>query len=79
MNIIRYYTASMPQSNNFIKGDVCYAIDTQRCYMWDGSAWVALPSVDERDNIPQRPTNCVNYGAVLHSSRCEYCGTEYLN
>lgn len=22
-------------------------------------------------------TNCVNCGAVLHGSRCEYCGTVY--
>lgn len=22
-------------------------------------------------------TNCINCGAVLHSDKCEYCGTEY--
>ena len=22
-------------------------------------------------------TNCINCGAVLHSTKCEYCGTEY--
>lgn len=22
-------------------------------------------------------TNCKNCGAVLHSNKCEYCGTEY--
>lgn len=24
-------------------------------------------------------TNCVNCGAILHGSKCEYCGTEYNN
>lgn len=24
-------------------------------------------------------TNCINCGAILHGSKCEYCGTEYDN
>lgn len=28
-------------------------------------------------NIKSYPTNCRNCGAVLHSNKCEYCGTEY--
>lgn len=79
MNILRCNSASMLQGHNFIKGEVCYTTDTQRCYIWDGSVWVLLPTVNERDSAFLRPTNCVNCGAVRHSCRCEYCGTEYLN
>lgn len=79
MNILRCDYVSMHQSQNFIKGQVCYAVDTQRFYIWDGSVWVLFPTIDEIDDTSSHPTNCINCGAVLNSCRCEYCGTEYFD
>lgn len=70
--------ASITQRIKPYEGEVYYATDTKRCYMWRNDAWICLGSMDGRVNISSRHTNCINCGAVLHSCRCEYCGTEYF-
>lgn len=71
--------ASIYQSPNPCEGELYYATDTQRGYIWSGGTWVCLGVMNRRDNTSSRPTNCVNCGAVLNSCRCEYCGTKYFD
>ena len=61
------------------KGELCYDVDTERYYMWSGSTWICLGTMNESTDQTSHPTNCVNCGAILHSCRCEYCGTEYFD
>lgn len=79
VKIMRCTTEFRLQDINPLKGELYYAVDTQRYYMWSGSAWVCIGTMDESGNKTTHPTNCINCGAVLHSCRCEYCGTEYFD
>lgn len=36
-----------------------------------------ISDVPTTKNMIPKLTNCKNCGAILHSNRCEFCGTEY--
>lgn len=66
--------ATLPSSGNC--GDVVMCND--KTYVYIGSTWDMVGTLDTiREPELPHPTNCKNCGAVLHSSKCEFCGTEY--
>lgn len=76
INTIRMY------SNNYDAGSILMTSDTSQIYVLNKANEI-IEIVNTQDNKPhiirqQRPTNCVNCGAVLTSYKCEYCDTEYI-
>lgn len=67
-------------------GAIVYVYDENRLYVSDNDGCLTMcqtfNEVDHRMQEPdiskQHRTNCVNCGARLRSSRCEYCGTRYV-
>lgn len=45
-----------------------------RCIEEIGTPNMDVPTIK---SMTPKLTNCKNCGAVLHSNRCEFCGTEY--
>jgi recombinational DNA repair protein RecR len=39
-----------------------------------GTSNIDVPTIK---SMTPKLTNCKNCGAILHSNRCEFCGTEY--
>ena len=67
VKIMRGNEVFLLQDANPLKGELYYAVDTQRYYMWSGSAWMCLGTLDESSNQTPHPINCTNCGAVLNS------------
>ena len=61
----------VPDGEIFIK-------DTTAYFGYDNK-WEQIGSLNDLDTTERIKygTNCKNCGAILHSNRCEYCGTEY--
>lgn len=45
-----------------------------RCIEEIGISNTDVPTIK---SMTPKLTNCKNCGAILHSNRCEFCGTEY--
>ena len=78
INNVRYlgvFYANPPMPCGAV-GDVALCASDGYLYMCVGKdrwEWICPYEDTEQEEYP---TNCVNCGAVLHSSKCEYCGTE---
>lgn len=69
-------------SNNLDVGSILLTSDTNQVYVLNKANEIIEVVTTKENHSPriehsQKPTNCINCGAVLTSYKCEYCGTEY--
>ena len=62
---------------SFLEGEVALAVDTNEIFVGTKNGWVQIQSTKEESNKQLHPHICERCGAPMHSSKCEYCGTEY--
>ena len=57
-----------------IPGEVFFLLDSNQTAIYDGKQFRIIQTENIKYSVP---LNCVNCGAPLTESKCDYCGTKY--